>query len=103
VHQLSQGHNEALFKHAHEFHPERWLDDPEYKDDQLDAVEPFSTGPRNCLGKNLAWLEMRLILAATVLGFDLELGEESKNWANQKIYTLWEKVPLKVRVKAVER
>ena len=39
------------FKHADQFHPERWLGDPEYKDDNLGAVEPFSIGPRNCLGK----------------------------------------------------
>lgn len=39
------------FKNADEFHPERWLGDPEYANDNLDAVEPFSIGPRNCLGK----------------------------------------------------
>ncbi|KAK3716388.1 hypothetical protein LTR37_006538 [Vermiconidia calcicola] len=27
------------FKNAYEFHPERWLGDPEYKDDDLDALE----------------------------------------------------------------
>lgn len=30
------------------FRPERWLGDPEFKDDRLGALEPFSTGPRNC-------------------------------------------------------
>ena len=39
------------FKNPWEFHPERWLGDPEYKDDHLDAMEPFSVGPRNCLGR----------------------------------------------------
>lgn len=55
VHQLSTYRNEANFKNAYEFHPERWLQDPEYKDDNLNALEPFSVGPRNCVGKNLAW------------------------------------------------
>ena len=27
------------FKNPYEFHPERWLDDPDYKDDHLDAME----------------------------------------------------------------
>lgn len=42
---------EENFKHAHEFHPERWLGEEEFKDDKLDALEIFSVGPRNCLGK----------------------------------------------------
>ena len=43
------------------------------------------------IGKNLAWHEMRLILAATILQFDLELCEQSENWADQKIFMLWDK------------
>jgi cytochrome P450 len=34
-----------------EYHPERFLGDPEFKNDKLDAMQPFSTGPRNCIGK----------------------------------------------------
>jgi cytochrome P450 len=51
VHHLATYRNEELFRKPYEFHPERWLGDPEFKDDQLDAMEPFSVGPRNCLGK----------------------------------------------------
>ena len=82
------------FKNAYEFHPERWLGDAEYKDDHLDALEPFSVGPRNCLGKNLAWHEMRVLLVTVLLHFDLSLCEESEEWNDQKVYTLWEKKPL---------
>ena len=51
VHQYSTYMREQNFKKPYEFHPERWLGDPEFKDDHLDALEPFSVGPRNCLGK----------------------------------------------------
>ena len=51
VHNLSTYRMEEHFKKPYEFHPERWLKDPEFKDDHLDALEPFSVGPRNCLGK----------------------------------------------------
>lgn len=91
------------FKNPNEFHPERWLGDPEYKDDHLDAMEPFSTGPRNCIGKNLAWLEMRLLFATVLLTFDLELCPESKEWSDQKVYTLWEKKPLMCRLTPVKK
>ena len=33
------------------FHPERFLGDPKFAGDRLDAMQPFSTGPRNCIGK----------------------------------------------------
>lgn len=51
VHHLATYRNEELFRKPYEFHPERWLGDPEFKDDKLDSLEPFSFGPRNCLGK----------------------------------------------------
>lgn len=43
------------------------------------AFRPFETGPRNCLGQNLALLEARVVLALTCrkFEFDLKLGEES--------------------------
>lgn len=51
VHHLATYQMEEHFKKAGEFHPERWLGDEEFKDDHHDAMEPFSVGPRNCLGK----------------------------------------------------
>ena len=94
VHHLATYRMTEHFKTPYEFHPERWLGDPQYKDDHLDAVEPFSVGPRNCLGKNLAWHEMRVLLATVLFNYDLKLCEESSEWSDQKIFTLWEKRPL---------
>lgn len=96
VHQLST--YRECFSDPYEFRPERWLGDAKYADDHLDALEPFSVGPRNCIGKNLAWHEMRLLLASTLLHFDLELCTESQDWSDQKTYTLWEKKPLICRL-----
>lgn len=36
---------------AEKFVPERWLGDERYKDDNRVTLNPFSFGPRNCLGK----------------------------------------------------
>ena len=44
--------------------------------------------------QNLAWHEMRLLLATALLSFDLKLLPESKDWSKQHVYTLWEKKPL---------
>ncbi|SMQ48585.1 unnamed protein product [Zymoseptoria tritici ST99CH_3D7] len=97
VHQLSTYRLESNFKDAYKFHPERWLGDERYANDHLDALEAFSVGPRSCIGKNLAWHEMRLILTNILFHFDLQLSKESIDWHDQKIYTIWEKRPLLVR------
>lgn len=88
IHHLSTYRSEANFKNPYKFAPERFdKSNPEYVNDHLDALEPFSTGPRNCVGKNLAWHEMRLLLCTVLLHFDLELCEESSDWSDQKIYS----------------
>lgn len=37
---------------------------------------------------------MRLLLVTMLLHYDLTLTEESKQWSDQQIFTLWEKKPL---------
>ena len=39
------------FAYPDDFVPERWLDDPRFKNDAKTAFQPFSHGPRNCLGR----------------------------------------------------
>lgn len=50
---------------------------------------------------SLAYAEMRCILAKTLFNFDIEPVDEKKNWFDQKVFTLWEKSPLMVRLKEV--
>ncbi|KAF3764123.1 hypothetical protein M406DRAFT_291163 [Cryphonectria parasitica EP155] len=103
VHPYAAYHSSANFKNPELFAPERWLGDDTYKDDKRDVLQPFSFGPRNCIGQNLAWHQMRLIAATLLSKFDLELCEESREWIYSKVYTMWEKTPLKVRMRAVEK
>lgn len=45
--------SEKNFKQATEFIPERWTEpgkSSEFASDRRDAFQPFSYGPRNCLG-----------------------------------------------------
>jgi hypothetical protein len=46
---------------------------------------------------------MRLLLAALILSFDVELAAESKDWINQKIYVLWEKKPFMCALREVSK
>ena len=109
VHALTASHSEANFYLPDKFIPERWLTssttDPSsafYKDCRS-ASQPFSLGPRNCLGKSLAYNEMRVILARLLWNFDLELCAESEKWDRQCTYTLWEKPPLMCRLRNVRQ
>ncbi|KAH7062264.1 cytochrome P450 [Macrophomina phaseolina] len=88
------------FRDPDAFIPERWLPGTGYDDDKKNALQPFSYGPRNCIGQNLAYHEMRMILAKVLWNFDIELCPESAGWMNQKIWSLWAKPPLWVKVKA---
>ncbi|KAL2218231.1 benzoate 4-monooxygenase cytochrome P450 [Thermoascus aurantiacus ATCC 26904] len=107
--QFSAFHAESNFAEPESFIPERWLDDNKnnssdrFASDCKEALQPFSYGPRNCLGKNLAYAEMRLILAKVLWHFDLALQPESADWTNQKVYILWEKHPLTVKLTPVVR
>ncbi|TPX07064.1 uncharacterized protein E0L32_011052 [Thyridium curvatum] len=102
VHHMATYRSPDHFRHPENFAPERWLGDPEYARDHRDALEPFQTGQRNCLGQNFAWHEMRLLLATVLLHFDLSPGPGSESWIDQKVYILWEKKPLLICLKEVK-
>ncbi|KAH7126340.1 cytochrome P450 [Dactylonectria estremocensis] len=100
VWQWSTYHDPANFTLPDEFIPERWLGDPRFANDKVEAFKPFSVGPRNCIGKNLAYAEMRLILARWVWNFDVQLAAESRGWDDRSLYyILWEKGPLNLYLK----
>ncbi|GME30911.1 Cytochrome p450 protein [Neofusicoccum parvum] len=94
-------HSPVNFRDPDSFVPERWLPGGGYDSDRKEVLQPFSHGPRNCLGKNLAYHEMRIIMANILWHFDLELCSESKGWSDQKTYILWQKSPLWVKVKPI--
>jgi hypothetical protein len=56
---------------VHEFRPERFL--PENSDKLIpNAHRPFEKGPRNCIGQDLANVELKVALALTVREFDIK-------------------------------
>lgn len=75
-------HNAAIFPEPFEYKPERWLsssstnseNDEAGRKPMLEAFASFSIGPRNCVGKPLAYLEISLVLAKTLWYFDFEIA-----------------------------
>ncbi|KAH0845930.1 isotrichodermin C-15 hydroxylase [Fonsecaea pedrosoi] len=92
-----------------EFHPERFLPlshplyDTKFRNDNLEASKPFLTGRHTCIGRNLAYLELRIILSKLVFLFDWEatstLGPgKDIDWKRDlSAKFMWVKPPLRVR------
>ncbi|KAF3045052.1 hypothetical protein E8E12_006351 [Didymella heteroderae] len=72
-------HDEAIFPESHKYIPERWLDNPVAPDGQpLERyLVCFGRGTRSCLGINLAWTELYLILGMMFRRYKFELHEPS--------------------------
>lgn len=65
---------------------------PQHTNDQLTS----------CLGKNLAWAEMRLFLAKVVFSFDMRLADDAPGWPQRcEAYLLWHKPALNVHLTPV--
>lgn len=84
--------------------PERWLPKgerpAEYDNDQLSASKPFSIGFHSCMGRTLAWVELRLVVTRLIWAFDFS-DEESERveFDSFPVIMLIQKLPMKMRVK----
>lgn len=97
-------HDPTVWGDPNVFRPERWLDSPGGGELSTQASElkkyllTFGMGPRACIGKNLAYLQMQLLVATVVLRYDLSLrdGElKSVEGFMHKPVDLWAKVALR--------
>ncbi|KAM6478604.1 cytochrome P450 [Trichoderma sp. SZMC 28011] len=93
-------HNPEYWTQVEEFIPERWLGDARFDNDKKQIFTPFSVGPRGCIGKNLAYAEMRLIMARLIWNYDIELLDESIGWDKRcEVYIVYNKGPLYIRLR----
>ncbi|KAG0340388.1 hypothetical protein BG004_006423 [Podila humilis] len=66
--------SDEYFPQANKYIPERWIpEESPFPPVQDFTFYPFSAGTRNCVGKNFAMMEMRLILATLILTYDIDL------------------------------
>jgi cytochrome P450 len=88
------------FRDPEKYAPERFLGDSTYANDKRAIIQPFSVGPRNCIGQSLAWAEIRTILARLMWNFDMEMLDANRDWERQRVFVLWDKPSLMVKLKA---
>ncbi|KAF2005223.1 cytochrome P450 [Amniculicola lignicola CBS 123094] len=106
-------HSSANFADPDSFIPERFLasEDPKhlYVNDVKKAAQPFSTGPRGCIGRNLTYVELRLILGALLWNFDLEFADGAPLWNPKdnfkglRAFNTWEKSPLMIKLTDIRK
>lgn len=70
-------YNKDYYPEPLQFRPERWIvGEAESTAQSVSLAESafcaFSAGSRGCVGKNMAWLEMRIVLAKTLWKFEVK-------------------------------
>ncbi|TLS22254.1 uncharacterized protein PpBr36_10073 [Pyricularia pennisetigena] len=107
IYQNATYHNPDNFVDPDSFRPQRFLPPTHPMHDarlaagsNMAAFKPFSYGPRDCLGKNLAYAEMNLVASRLLLRFDVELAEgTSEDWLDSQLsFVIWEKGDLMLKL-----
>lgn len=80
-------YNKDIYPEPFEFRPERWIvsggeeggSSPESVALADSGFCAFSYGSRGCPGKNLAWLEMSIVMAKVIFNFEIRQDEANLN------------------------
>ncbi|KAI0010206.1 cytochrome P450 [Xylariaceae sp. FL0662B] len=74
--------DKAIFgEDAHSFRPERWIDsDPKDITRMRTNMFTFGAGARNCIGKNLAMMQLTKIIVELYRNFNIKLTNPDKDW-----------------------
>lgn len=67
--------NKTIFPDADHFIPERWLGDSEKRQVLEKYMVAFGRGPRNCIGMNLALVELYLVIGNMFRSYDMRVVE----------------------------
>ncbi|PWN40216.1 cytochrome P450 [Ceraceosorus guamensis] len=79
---------------ARQYRPDRWLD-ANYKKKTEKAFNPFSVGPRACVGRNVALAELSILIAALIHRYDFVLEEPEKFFQTREGFL---KKPVELRI-----
>ncbi|EXJ76401.1 uncharacterized protein A1O5_00909 [Cladophialophora psammophila CBS 110553] len=97
---IAQNRDTAVFgDDASEFRPERWLESAERTSFMESGNMTFGgNGPRTCIGRNLALVEVHKFVAQMLRNFDIELANKKTPW---RISSYWfcNQLDMKVLIK----
>ncbi|PKI63578.1 hypothetical protein CRG98_016022 [Punica granatum] len=87
-----------------EYKPERWLEDGIFQQQSPFRYPIFNAGPRMCAGKDLAYIQIKLIVASMIERFVIEVQDDHMQPEKILSLTLLMKggLPVKVRERCSE-
>ncbi|KAF5536523.1 benzoate 4-monooxygenase cytochrome P450 [Fusarium napiforme] len=71
--------NRKLYRNPDEFDPERWFD-PEQLSNLRRYYIVFSQGPRQCLGRHIAIVELQILISTLVRRYDMYLADQEMDF-----------------------
>nr|POE75290.1 cytochrome p450 94a1 [Quercus suber] len=86
-------------KNCFEFLPERWIENGVCKQESPFRFPVFQAGPRICLGKDMAYIQMKSIAASVIERFEMEVESKDKAPEHLLALTLRMKGGLPVRLR----
>ncbi|OVA10694.1 Cytochrome P450 [Macleaya cordata] len=95
----SMGRMESIWgKDCREFKPERWLRDGKFTSESPYKFTAFNGGPRLCLGKDIAYYQMKFVAASIIYHYRVKVVENHPV-ATKLAMTMYMKYGLKVTLK----
>ncbi|XP_041013888.1 cytochrome P450 86B1-like [Juglans microcarpa x Juglans regia] len=65
-------------KDCSEFKPERWIKDGKFVSENQYKYAVFNAGPRLCLGKKFAYMQMKMVAASILFRYEVKVVEDHK-------------------------
>lgn len=98
-HTYAMGRMESIWgKNCRDFVPERWLENGMYRQESPFKFPVFHGGPRMCLGKDMAYIQMKSIAASVIERFEIDVQNKEKCPEHLLSLTLRMKGGLQVKV-----
>jgi len=93
--------DDANFTDALSVKPERWTKEGKCPVHNMDAFTPFGGGPRYCPGRNLAILEIRMVISMLFKNFEIEMVTPHEDINEIMAFTMMSS-PYKVKLRKRE-
>jgi cytochrome P450 len=93
---LASHRDKNIFEDPDTFKPERWFENRELAKGEY---FPFLFGKRQCIGKDLAWMEISLVLTKIAKKFNIELANKEVSHFGGLSYRIKDPIIINVKEK----